>query len=278
MDPHDPRGWRLGGAAPYAALTAARLGVRVACVLGLGPGINSAEELGFLLAAGVEIRPVPLRHGPVFENTNVSGARVQRWHSRSDPLHPAALPIDWADAAGWLFAPVAGEVEDDWARVPNQAAVVGLGWQGLLRRFVADGAVEPAWPSPSALLERADVIVASQEDLPGDATLCALAGLLRPGARLIITAGNRGGLVIDGHHLACYPAVREALQVDPVGAGDVFIAALLSAALLTGDRTFSGRALHVAAAAAACSVEGVGLSSVPSGPRIARCLRQLASS
>ncbi len=41
----DPRGWRLGGGATYAALTTARLGLRTAAVVGLDADAANASEL-----------------------------------------------------------------------------------------------------------------------------------------------------------------------------------------------------------------------------------------
>ena len=115
LTPDDPRGWRLGGAVAYCSLTAARLGLRVGCVIGVdGPAVDAAE-LGLLEAAGVVVRRVPLEHGPVFENIERGGHRRQRWLSASDPVPAAALPAEWRGARGWLLGPVAGELAPEWA-------------------------------------------------------------------------------------------------------------------------------------------------------------------
>jgi sugar/nucleoside kinase (ribokinase family) len=272
IDPEDARGWRLGGTVAYAALTAARFGLHIGCLIGLGPETRGADELSCLSSAGVELRPVLLEHGPIFQNIELAGRREQRWHSRSDQLPAECLPKDWADARGWLFAPVADELDDDWAKVPNDAAIVGVGWQGMLRSFIDDGLVVPSWPSPSAILARADLVVASLADFPGNATMASLTHLLRSSASLVVTAGESGGLVLEGRHISRYRAVPAQSTVDPVGAGDVFTAAMLAARLVLGDATTTGRALHVAAAAAAASLEGAGVCGVPTPTQIARCL------
>ena len=45
VTPDDPRGWRLGGAVSYASLAAARLGLRVGCVMGVDePAAGAAPE------------------------------------------------------------------------------------------------------------------------------------------------------------------------------------------------------------------------------------------
>ena len=78
LDATDPRGWRLGGAATYGALTLARLGLRVGAVVGLDAAAASAHELGTLEAAGVAVVRVPLISGPVFELGESEAGRCLR--------------------------------------------------------------------------------------------------------------------------------------------------------------------------------------------------------
>ena len=56
--------------------------------------------------------------------------------------------------------------------------------------------------------------------------------------------------------------------MDATGAGDVFLAAQMTAWLLTGDLA-SPATLRFAAAAGSCAVEGVGLSGVPTRSLVA---------
>ena len=104
--------------------------------------------------------------------------------------------------------------------------------------------------------------------------LADLYRLLRPGASLAVTRGDRGGLVIHGAHgegddgleLRHYPAVPSHGLVDPTGAGDVFLAALAAARIeprLVGGRLGQGFDLLLAAAAASLVLEGPGLLGVP---------------
>jgi len=65
-----------------------------------------------------------------------------------------------------------------------------------------------------------------------------------------------------------YRAVSAENPVDPTGAGDVFLAALLTAWLMTGE-VGTAATLRFAAAAASCVVEGVGLAGVPSRTEVA---------
>lgn len=267
----DPRGWRLGGAAAYGALTVAGLGLRCGALIGLDAEGAGASELNLLRRAGVDVRAVPLARGPVFENIERPGGRVQVCHSRSDQVPVEALPRGWGGAPGWLLTPVAGELPDAWAVVPPDAATVGLGWQGLLRELVPGGTVRRLPPRPSRLLARADIVSVSGDDLDPGTEVATLCRLVRRGATLAVTDRERGGIVVEAGadgpaDWRRYPAVPAASVVDPTGAGDVFLAALLAARVeprLVGGRIGQGFDLLLAAAAASLVLEAVGLHGVP---------------
>jgi sugar/nucleoside kinase (ribokinase family) len=263
----DERGWRLGGAATYCSLAAARLGLRVGCLLGVDRTAADAAELKLLRAAGVELELVRLDRGPVFENLGTDGHRRQRWISKSDEIPVGTLPKAWFGARGWLLVPVAGEVRPEWAEVPSSGARLGVGPQGMLREFAADGWVRPVELGPSPILRAAGLVCASLDDLHPGTDLERLHALA-PLAAIVLTAGDGGGVVLrDERHLR-YPAVAIHDAVDPTGAGDVFLAALMAAWLVAGEPATS-RALRFAAAAGSCAVEGVGLEGVPTRAQVA---------
>ena len=273
VTPDDPRGWRLGGAVSYASLAAARLGLRVGCLIGVDGSASTATELEALAAAGVLVHRVPLAHGPVFENIEGDGHRRQRWLSPSDRVPVAALPDEWRATRGWLLGPVAGELGAEWADVgAREGACAAVGWQGMLREFDPDGWVRRIDAAPSPILMSAGLVCASLDDLSPDALVADLRALA-PGARVILTAGERGGLVARESGFFRYPAVAAGTVVDPTGAGDVFLAALMTVWLKTGDLA-TPRALRFAAAAGSCAVEGAGLAGVPTeaqvGDRLSR--------
>jgi fructokinase len=271
VTPDDPRGWRLGGAASYAPLAAARLGLRVGCVMGVDRVASEAAELDSLEAAGVVMHLVPLERGPIFENIERDGHRRQRWLSESDPVPVAALPEEWRGARGWLLGPVAGELGEEWAAVPEAGARVAVGWQGLLREFAADGWVKRVDPVRSPLLDAAGLMCASTNDVAPGVSLAELRAFA-PRATIVLTAGDRGGLVMRDSRLFRYPGIPAQAGVDPTGAGDVFLAALMAMWLLHGDLATS-RALRFAAAAGSCAVEGAGLAGVPTAAQVLARLR-----
>jgi hypothetical protein len=246
--------------------------LRVGCLLGVDDLATSAGELDALPLAGVQLRRVALERGPVFENIETDGHRRQRWRSMSDSIPLAALPREWHGARGWLLAPIAGELPGDWAAAAPADARVGLGWQGLLRDFGADGWMKRRRPAASPLASRAGLVCASADDLPPDFDLAELRRLAAA-ATIVVTAGAHGGLAIEGPRLIRYRALAADVVEDPTGAGDVFLAALMVAWLTTGELA-TPRNLRFAAAGGSLAVEGVGLAGVPSkaavGSRLGR--------
>jgi len=269
----DPRGWRLGGAVSYAGLTLARLGLRTRVLVGVDEAASSAEELDDLRRAGADVELAHLESGPCFENIEMAAGRRQRCLSTSSPIATRRLPQGWAlEADGVFLGPVAGELPDDWALVAREKAVVALGWQGLLRELVAGRDAARLPPAASPLLGRADLIGVSVDDVGPEVRLRDLVDLIRPGASLVVTRGDRGGTVLTSRRparssLRAYPAIPSNDVVDPTGAGDVLLAALI-ATELDGPRLGIGpgwaERLTFAAAAASLVVERPGLGGVPS--------------
>ena len=266
----DPRGWRLGGAVSYGALTAARLGVRTGVVIGVDPAASTATELDLLRQAGVDVVTVQLARGPVFDNREGPAGRVQYLQEVGDPVTPDHLPLDWRDAPGWLLSPVADELPDAWADQPPADALVGMAWQGILRNLAAGERVTRRAPVASALIARADVIGVSVNDLEADTPIETLTAFARPGATILLTHGTGGGLAVTvsaggERTITRWPAVDAARTVDPTGAGDVFLSAYHAATAhpeLAGRGTIGGR-LQLAATAASFVVEQPGLLGVP---------------
>ena len=190
----------------------------------------------------------------------------------------AALPAEWRGARGWLLGPVAGEVAPEWAglAVADGHACVAVGWQGLLREFAADGWVRRVDPARSPLLEAAGLVCASVDDVAPGVGLAELRAFA-PQATMVLTAGDRGGLAMRDSRLVRYPAIPAPHVVDPTGAGDVFLAALMAAWLRQGELATS-RALRFAAAAGSCAVEGAGLAGVPTEAQVIARLHSTGSS
>ena len=283
--PDDPRGWRLGGGVSYSALMAARLGLPTGALVGVDSAAARAPELDLLREAGVEVHLVPLAHGPVFVNIERPEGRHQLCEDFSDPVPVEAIPKAWRGAPGWILAPVAAELPPGWAAAAPDDAFVAVGWQGLLRELVPGEPTHHVAPRTDPIIRRADLVGLSRDDVGRDTELADLYLLLRRGASLAVTQGDRGGLIVHGAHgdheaaleLRHYPAVPSHAAVDPTGAGDVFLAALAAARIeprLIGGRVGHGLDLLLGAAAASLVLEGPGLLGVPTRDAVRARMRE----
>lgn len=274
--PEDPRGWRLGGGVTYASLTTARLGLATAAWIGLDPAAMHASELDLLRAAGVDVIAVPLAEGPVFDNIERPGGRVQ-FASRAGVRMPDVPPPSaWRRATAWSVVPVADELPHAIASWIPDGAFVAFGWQGLLRSLRSGARVRRRRPAAHPVLSRADLVGLSRTDVARDIPLRALTAHLRDGARLCVTDGADGGRVLevlDGEAAVThrFTAVRAPRIVDETGAGDVFLAALSAVVLgraarptgLTGPSWPTPDDLRFAAGAAALAVGDPGVLGIP---------------
>jgi len=270
--PDDQRGWRLGGGVTYAALATARLGLTTAAIVGVDHDAALAPELDLLRAAGVDLMLVDLDEGPVFHNVETPTGRRQTAVAVGVPIEPCPVPESWRDAKVWSFTPVAGEIDDGWAIVAGDAALVVVGWQGMLRRLAAGALVDRLAPAERALLRRADLVGLSYHDVDPGTSYGTLQSHLRPSARLLVTHGHQGGLLVEPisagpPRAARFLPTRTDGEVDATGAGDTFLAALLTALVrpsaMGALRRRSGAQLRFASAAGSLAVEGVGLAGVP---------------
>ena len=270
----DPRGWRLGGGVTYAALTTARLGLVTGALIGLDDEAATARELDLLRDAGVEIVGVSLAEGPVFHNVHRPTGRIQRCVAVGTAMPTVAIPTSWRGARAWSLVPVADELGDEWAFVPDDAAVVAVGWQGMLRTLRPGVDVTRRTPMERALLRRADLVGVSQQDVAPSTVPLDLVCFLRAGARLLVTQGAEGGVMVragaadeDPLWSVRYLPTQGDREIDATGAGDTFLAALLAAAirpdLLGPYRRRRGADLHFAAAAGSLTAEDLGLAGVP---------------
>ncbi len=268
----DERGWRLGGGASYSALALARLGLRVGALVVADELAASSTELDMVRAAGVDVHVIPGSRGPIFINIETPSGRVQQTPQISDPVDPAALPEAWRSAKAWMLAPVAAEVRDEWADVVPLDALVGLGWQGLLRVLKAGAAVHHLQPSASAIVRRADVIGVGADDVDDATTPSDLAAFMKPGATMLFTNGIHGGTAyevgatpdqLEPRHWHSIP-IRS--YVDPVGAGDTFLSGVFAAWVhpeITAGWDGPDPDLRLGAAVGSLILEGPGVYGVP---------------
>jgi 1D-myo-inositol 3-kinase len=247
--------YRLGGTVLYAAVTAARLGYRVGL---LTAGRETVDLTPLYQAApGVHVVCQAAQASTTFVNRYVGSLRQQLLLDWAAPLSPAALPADWQTVPIVLLGPVAQEVPPAWAeRFPH--ATVGACLQGWLRAWDTAGQVHFApWTEAQRWLPGLAAAFLSREDLGGQQELAAAYATHCP--LLLLTAGPQGATLFQhGHpeHVAPFPVQ----EVDPTGAGDVFATAML---LRLVEQATPAAAARFAAAAAALSIQGPGISAIP---------------
>lgn len=258
----DPRGWRLGGAVTYGSLALGRLGLRVRALVGVDREAETARELDLLRAAGVVLTLARLASGPVFDNVR------HVLHAASDGIDVTALPRHWTTGNDALLAvPVADEVDDSWASL--SVPLLAVGWQGMLRKLIGGQVITKRRPAASPLIKAASLVGVSREDLDPGMELSQVLGLLGYGATLAVTEGERGGTLFrtaDADRPALerrYRAIPSDRTVDPTGAGDVFLAAMLATMLQASLLDDRDDPTTLAAAAASLTVEAPGLLGVP---------------
>jgi sugar/nucleoside kinase (ribokinase family) len=257
-------GYRLGGTAAYASLTAHRLGLRTAILTRAAADLDLSS-----LPPDIEVHRLPSPQTTVFENIYSGGHRTQYVWARADAIAAADVPPELSEARVVLLGPLVGEVEGEVAGCFPRSPV-GISPQGWLRTFAADGRVGQLSPRqwrPSAeggLLRHSRALFVSEEDLPPAETEETLARWAAQVPILFFTLGYRGARLSWNGRWQDVPAFP-AREVDPTGAGDVFAAAFLARYLETDDVV---QASLFAAAAAAVSVEAVGIAGIPSRAQV----------
>ena len=241
-----------GGTSLYAALTAHRLGRKVAVV-------SAPAALPADWPETIQITFHPSPEPPTFENRYTPEGRKQILHAESEPITLDAIPAAWRGSPLIHLGPVLGETPEQLVEA-FPGALLGVTPQGWMRAWdkPLPGPVlyRPWQPSPR-LLERIDALVLSIEDVHGDEAL--IEGYARYCPLVALTRGAQGATLFVGGERHYIPAFA-ANERDPTGAGDVFAAALLTRLHETGDPL---EAAHFASYIAALSVEGAGITRIP---------------
>lgn len=254
--------WRLGGSVTFAALTAARLGLR--------PAIITSAPLDVLAALDAILPDIPLSvvssdEATAFENIYSAAGRKQYLRGRAAPLTIDAVPPAWRDAPIVLLAPVAQEVDISlFTAFPR--SLLAATPQGWLRKWDADGLVAPAPLSHAeTLLAHMRALILSRDDVQPQARVAF--GQWSQIAPLVVeTDGAEGAYLWQSGQQSELFVGYPAKEVDPTGAGDVFAAAFLCELHATGD---AARAVDFANRVAACSVEAPGGEGIPTREMLA---------
>jgi sugar/nucleoside kinase (ribokinase family) len=252
-------GPRLGGTAAFAALTARAFGLRAGIITSVGES-TSLQEL-----QGIPVLRAPAEHSTTFENMRTPSGRKQVIRQQAARITLESLPDAWRKAAIVHLGPVAQELEPG-AAAGFPSSLLGITPQGWMRTWDKDGNVTACnWESAAAVLPNAGAVVVSREDVHGDEdTIHTMAQQTRI---LVVTEGAAGSVLYwngDSRRFRA-PSVSE---VDDVGAGDIFAAALFIRLSMTRD---PWEAARFATLIAARSVTRAGFDGIPTRRDIEAC-------
>lgn len=263
-EPGNPHGRvRPGGAAAFAAVTARELGLRAALVTSVASSYPVDEVL-----PGIQLHVVESPFTTFFQNIYVrdghgeNGARRQVLGGRASSIMRSDIPPDWLDTPIVYLGPLVREVPPD-ASLWFPDADVGVAIQGWLRTWDDYGRVTEDSNPPADLAGGYRLLAGSAAEFPeNDRQL--LARWTGSAEVLGVTDGPAGARIhTDGREIGV-PAYR-ADEIDPTGAGDIWVAACLIRLVETGDPVEAAR---FANAAGSVSVEREGLSGAPTRAEI----------
>jgi len=256
-----PAGYRLGGTAAYATLTARALGLRTGVVTSWGSEI----PLGPL--SDLPLINFPSEHSTTFENIQTPHGRIQYVHQNAQAINLNLIPDAWRTASIVHLGPILQEVEPALVR-HFPAALIGVTPQGWLRTWGEDGRVRSCeWPEASFVLQRAGAAVISSSDVDEDENrIEEMAASCRI---LAVTEAYQGARLYWHGDVRRFrpPIVYD--ELDSTGAGDIFAAAFFTRLYTTRD---PWEAARFATQLAAFSVTRLGLDGIPTPDEIQECL------
>ena len=263
-----PGGWRWGGTVTYAALLARTWGVSAAVLTALAPEDEPLYQA--FLGSDVMLHTLPSKNTTSMANEYTAAGRRQQLAAKASKIHLRHVPTAWRDTPIVLVAPLFGEVSTQFGGSFPQGSLVGMTIQGRLRSHRKGRIYSRRWHRAEQEFSAYDIIFFSEEDVRGNAGLAEYYASLVPLA--VMTQGHSGATVF-AQGRAMQHAAFPAQPVDATGAGDVFAAAFLLHYAENRDPT---AACRYANAAAACSIEHVGASSIPTRRQIEARLRSVS--
>ena len=256
-------GARLGGTVAYSALTARALGMKV----GLVTAVGKETPLGAL--DGIPVISIESPHSTTFENMYTDAGRAQYLRAQAEKIDLDSVPASWRNASIIHLAPIANEIDSS---LPNDfsPALLTVTPQGWMRRWDSSGRVSRSeWSASESLLQKANAVVISREDVNGDHEL--IEQMAHQTRMLVVTEGAEGCVLHWNGDRRRFRAL-EVNEVDATGAGDVFATAFFIRLFRTRD---PWEAARFATLIASISVTRVGLEGIPTQAEIESCLMEV---
>jgi sugar/nucleoside kinase (ribokinase family) len=224
-----------------------------------------AEGTSLQVLQGIPVLKVPAEYSTTFENIRTPSGRRQVIRQQASRITLEGLPDTWRKAPIVHLGPVAQELDPESAAT-FPASLLGITPQGWMRTWDEAGNVRACdWASAAAVLPNAGAVVISREDVHGDEdTIHAMAQQTRV---LAVTEGAAGCVLYWNGDSRRFRA-PSVIEVDDVGAGDVFAAALFIRLYMTRD---PWEAARFATLLAARSVTHEGFDGIPTSRDIEAC-------
>ncbi len=252
-----------GGSATYCSIAAKKLGADVGVVSKIGKDYKYYD-----LLKNTDLSVKLQEKTTTFFNIYRNGTRKQKVANIGEKIFAEDFNENFLEAEAVHIGPVINEIDIELIKhvKQNSSALVTLDPQGFLRKE-KNGDVLPK-KLDFEVLKYIDIFRCSVEDLEG-------AGINPKDITkrcdfVIITKGARGSvLFFDGKKISV-PAFR-AVEKDPTGAGDAYIAGFVKKFLENNDPEES--ALYASAVASFC-VEGIGITGLKGEKDVAERLNK----
>jgi hypothetical protein len=218
-----------------------------------------------ILDGNFNINVVKSSSTTTFANYYKSGEREQRVRYIASRIAETDIPENYLNSDLVFLAPVIGEIGLDVVSLFKTKFVVA-NLQGWLREFNKSGLVNRKIIDLDEILEHVDVAIISQEDIKDWAVLEDWANKVNI---LVVTNGSGGcNVSVDNkwHHI---PGIK-VVEIDPVGAGDIFATAYMVKYFQTSDFL---QAAIFANCIAGISVEGQRIAKLTDSLLIDACSR-----
>jgi hypothetical protein len=241
----------LGGTVSFASRTALAMGYSAGVIT------SCLESLDLSELEGIQLLRHPSQETTTFKNTYSPKGRIQELHAKATDLDSNSVPENWRSAGIVHLGPVAREIDPTLLdHFPH--AFLGITPQGWLRRWDPSGHISlTSWETIKDILDRADAVVMSLEDLSFDEK--AIPELRQHCNVLVITRAAHGASIYWDDKRHDLPGIK-VKEIDSTGAGDIFATVFFILLHETGDPLEAGRFANIVAAN---SVTQKGIHSTP---------------
>jgi len=271
----------LGGVVTYTAISASNLGAKVGIATKVGVDFRK-KDLDCFKKANIDLSGLKIVNSKttVFENIyDERGRRTQRLLCCADKIRVRDIPQKYLRSKCFHFGPVFHEVSYDIIKFAHDRGILtSLDAQGYCRRREADLSINLCnWERANEVLPHVDILKCDEDEakmITNESDVNKAALLLNDfGSKIVlITRGEKGSILCYDKRIKGIPAVPPEKIVDLTGAGDTYIAGFIVEYLKTGNPEWSAL---FASGVASFTIEGIGISTIPTKEHVLMRLKRL---